>query len=311
MPLHPQSQAFIDLLAEQNPPGWEELGVKEAREVFVSFEPMFGAAPAVGRVEDHVLPSGVGIRLYVHQADSDESEPPPVVMLFHGGGWVLGSIETHDAICRRLAVHSGCAVVSVDYGRSPENVCPGPIDDCYAAIEFISQQAGGLGIDASRLAVVGDCAVGHLATFAALIARYHSGLAIALLVLLYPVIQPNFETETYMAFAEGHGLTRASMQWFWKNFLGDQQPSPSSVPSQAESLAGLPPAVVLTAEYDVLRDEGASYANQLKQAGVDVQYRQADGMLHGFLHFAGLFDPGIAIGKEIAEEIGKRLLTRS
>lgn len=310
MPLHPQSQAFIDSLAEQTPPSWQELGVKEAREVFDSFEPMYGDAPAVERVEDHVTPDGIRTRLYVNQADSNETESPPVMMFFHGGGWVLGSIETHDALCRRMAVHSGCAVVSVDYRRSPENAFPGPVDDCYAATEFVATRAGDLGLDASRLAVAGDSAGGHLATCVAIKSRDQSGPPISVQVLLYPVIQPDFETDSYNAFAEGYGLTRASMQWFWQNFLGHQHPSPASVPSQMAMLAGLPAAIVLTAEYDVLRDEGASYANQLKQAGVDVRHRQADGMLHGFLHFAGLFDPGIEIGKEIAEEIGNRLAAR-
>jgi acetyl esterase len=302
MPLHPEAQSFIDNLAEQNPPGWEDLGVDEAREVFETFEPMLGDAPDLSRIEDHTLPSGVRIRLYCDQPD-----PAPVVMFFHGGGWVLGNLDTHDPLCRRLAANSGCTVVAVEYGLSPENPFPGPVNDCYQATEFVIANASQLNVDASRIAVAGDSAGGHLATSVAIKARDEMGPKISLQVLMYPVIEPKFETGSYQEFADGFGLTRKNMIWFWQHFLDGQDPFPNAAPSHAESHHGLPPAIVVTAEYDVLRDEGNAYARRLQKDGVDVFHRQYEGMLHAFLHFAGLFDTGIEAGKEIAMEVGRRL----
>jgi acetyl esterase len=302
MPLHPQAKAFIENLLEQNPPGWEELGVSEAREVFESFAPMLGAAPVLSRVEDHVLPGGVRVRLYC-----DQTGPMPVVMFFHGGGWVLGNVETHDAMCRRLAVDSGCAIVSVDYGLSPENTFPGPILDCYRATESVYEMATELNVDGSRLAVAGDSAGGHLAASVAIKARDESGPPIALQVLMYPVIEPNFESGSYRAFAEGFGLTQSNMRWFWEQFLGGREACVEAMPSHAKSHRGLPPALILTAQYDVLRDEGNAYSLKLQRDNVQVSHSQCDGMLHGFLHFAGLFDTGIEVGRNIGQEIGSRL----
>lgn len=302
MPLHPQAQAFVDQLALDNPPGWDELGVEKAREVFLTFQPMVGEAPQLSRVEDHRLPSGVPIRLYC-----DQSDPTPVVMFFHGGGWVLGSVDTHDAFCRRLAKSSGCTIVSVDYGLSPENAFPGPVNDCYQATQFVHENATKLGVDGSRMAVAGDSAGGHLAAAVAIRAKNNGGPELALQVLLYPVIEPNFETESYQAFASGFGLTRVNMMWFWNQFLGGATASPDAVPSHADSHVGLPPTMVLTAEYDVLRDEGVQYAQQLKDAGVEVSHRQQAGMLHGFLHLAGVFDTGAEVAIELGREIGNRL----
>ena len=302
MPLHPQAQSFLDDLAEQNPPGWEELGVSEARTVFETFEPILGDAPDLMRIEDHTLPGGIGIRLYCDQPD-----PAPVVMFFHGGGWVLGNIETHDPLCRRLAAHSGCAVVSVDYGLSPENPFPGPVNDCYDATQHVISNASQLNVDASRLAVAGDSAGGHLAASVAIKAQEEAGPEIALQILMYPVIEPKFDRGSYQEFAEGFGLTRKNMIWFWRQFLDGQDPFPHAVPSHAKLHRGMPPAMVITAEYDVLSDEGNAYARQLQAAGVDVFHRQYDGMLHAFLHFAGRFDTGIAAGREIAMDVGRRL----
>ncbi|MCO8122074.1 alpha/beta hydrolase [Stieleria sp. TO1_6] len=302
MPLHPQSQSFLDQLAQQNPPSWEQLGVDDARAVFDSLVGAHGESPPVSRVEDHSTPDGIRLRLYVDHAD-----PRPVVMFFHGGGWVLGNIASHDALCRRFAIDSGCAVVSVDYGLSPENSFPGPIDDCYRATQFVVDNASLLNVDASRLAVAGDSAGGYLATAVAIRARDRSGPQIALQTLFYPVIEPHFETESYREFSQGYGLTRDSMRWFWNQFLGDQPASAASVPSRTPSLAGLPAALIVTAEYDVLRDEGNAYASQLQAAGVPVTHLQCDGVLHGFVHFAGLFDRGLEIGRDLAQQTGQRL----
>lgn len=309
MPLHPQAQAFVEALAQQDSPSWSELGVQQAREVFLTFDPMFGEAPELPRVEDHVTGDGLLMRLYSNQ--KPDGSATPVVMFFHGGGWVLGNLETHDALCRRLARDSGCVVVSVDYGLSPENAFPGPIDDCYRATEYVVEHATRLNIDASRLAVFGDSAGGHLAASVAIKARDQAGPKVALQVLAYPVIEPNFESGSYLEFAEGFGLTRESMQWFWRQFFGGQDAAadtdPSHAPSRATSHEGLPPAIVYTAQYDVLRDEGNRYAKQLQAGGVDVTHQEHEGMLHAFLHFTGIFDTGAEVGRDLAIEIGNRL----
>jgi len=302
MPLHPQAQAFVDQLEEENSPAWEDLPVQEARTLFDSFDPMFGEGPSLHRVEDHVLADGINARLY-----SDRSDDSPAIVFFHGGGWVLGSVATHDSVCRRLAKDSGCAVISVEYGLAPENRFPGPVHDCYRATEDVVSRAGELGVDPHRIAVAGDSAGGQLAAAVSLRARDREGPKLALQVLIYPVIEPNFATASYQAFESGFGLTRNAMQWFWQQFLGDQPVTPLASPIRAESLQDLPPALILTAEYDVLRDEGEAFAERLRQHGVDVDLRRCDGMLHGFIHFAGMFDTGIEVTREIASGIQCRL----
>lgn len=302
MTLHPQAQQFVDNLRKNPRPGWEEMGVEEARETFQLFEPFYGAAPEVARVQDLHTASNVPLRFYC-----DQEESCPVVLYFHGGGFVLGDIRSHDALCRRIAKQSGCAVVSVEYRPSPENRCPGPVDDCYEALCHVVEIAGELNIDPSRIAVAGDSAGGHLAASVSILAREESGPKISLQVLLYPLTEPNFETDSYNQFASGFGLTKANMQWFWDQFLGGNEPDWRAAPTMAESHADLPPAFVVVAEYDVLRDEGLAYAEQLRDAGVDVVVKRYAGMLHGFIHFAGVFETGIAATEEVSDVIRQAL----
>ncbi len=302
MTLHPQAQAFIDLITLNPRPGWEELGVDRAREVFLTFDPFYGEAPELSRVEDLHVGDGVNVRLY-----SDRPGPAPAIMYFHGGGWVLGNLDSHDALCRRFARDSQCTVVAVDYRLSPESACPGPIEDCFRATRYVVEHADSLGIDASRIVVAGDSAGGHLATSVAIKARDASGPQIAMQVMLYPVIEPDFETQSYRQFESGFGLTRNNMRWFWEQFLGASGNSPGAVPTASTTLSGLPPAIVVTAEYDVLRDEGDRYAALLRDAGVEVDHRQIPGMLHGFIHFAAMFDTGIEVGRQVARTIASRV----
>jgi acetyl esterase len=304
MPLHPQAQAFLDAIAEKNPPGWEELSPTEGRKIFSEFGDLFGEGPAVARVEDHTTSGGVKLRLYSDEASGNQA----ATMYFHGGGWVLGNIDTHDALCRRLAKQSGCTVVSVEYSLSPESRFPQPLDDCFAATCHVADNAADIGIDASRLAVAGDSAGGNLATAVTLKSRDQSGPSIKLQVLIYPVIEPTFDTESYQSFGSGHGLSLNGMRWFWDQYLGEQTPLPLAVPSRATSLEGLPAAHVITAEYDVLRCEGEAYARQLESAGVPTTTKRYLGCLHGFVHFAGMFDDGIRATADIAEILRAKLV---
>lgn len=308
MTLHPQSQAFVDMIAEQNPPGWEEMTPAEGREVFDGFSPMFGPTVEIARVENLIVGDQIRVRLY----NDHPGTPTPVVLFFHGGGWVLGSVETHDVLCRQLASQSGCAVVSVDYGCSPENRFPGAVNECFAVADYFGRQGKQHGIDSDRMAVAGDSAGGNLAACVAVRARDEAAnnaidWSLKLQMLIYPVIEPNFETGSYREFAEGYGLTRANMQWFWQQYLGAAEVDSGATPTAADTLAGLPPAHIITAQYDVLRDEGNQYAVDLQDAGVPVTHRQYDGMLHGFVHLAGLFEVGQQATSDVAQAIAEHL----
>ncbi len=274
-----------------------------AREIFAEQGEVFGEGPSIDHVEDRVLPDGVRVRMFANASD----QPRAAVIYFHGGGWVLGSVATHDALCRRIAAASGCCVVSVDYSLSPEHRYPKALEDCYSATCHVARFADQFAVDGDRIAVVGDSAGGNLAAAVAIRARDEGGPPIRLQVLVYPVIAPAFDSESYLEFAEGHGLSRVTMQWFWQQYLGDGLPDHLAAPSMTPSLAGLPPAHVITAEYDVLRDEGEKYARRLSDSGVPTTLKRYDGNLHGFVHFAGAFDDGILATNELAHVIKSKL----
>lgn len=313
MPLHPQAQEFVDFLEATNPPGWEVIGAKLSRQTFATFKDRFGEGPDLPSVQDRTI-NDVPIRYYC----PDESKTLPAVMYFHGGGWVLGSLDTHDAVCRRLAHDSGCAVIAVDYRLAPEHKYPAAIDDSYVATKYVAEHPGEFRIDPRRLAVAGDSAGGNLAAAVAIRARDESARDerardeevpnIHLQVLIYPVIEPNFLTRSYLDFATGYGLTKAAMAWFWRQYLksDSQKSEPLAVPSNATDLSRLPTAHVVTSEYDVLRDEGESYADKLRGAGVEVTLDRYPGMLHGFVNFAGIFDDGVTATSDIAKIIKQK-----
>lgn len=309
MSLTPQAQAFLDLLAFQNPPRWEQLTPEQGRAAFAGLIDLFGEGPEISRVEDRMLRGEVPVRIYSHFAENDGVKvQQPAVVYFHGGGWVLGDLDTHDALCRRLAHASACTIISVDYSRAPEARFPQALQECFDATTYIADHAESLRLIPGRLAVAGDSAGGNLAAAVALKARDEGRPEIKLQVLIYPVIEPAFDRNSYQQFADNFGLTRSSMQWFWKQYLGDQPPVPLAAPATSNSLVGLPAAHVITAEYDVLRDEGEAYARRLTDAGVPTTTRRYDGNLHGFIHFAGVFDDGLVATSEIANVLRQHLL---
>lgn len=209
----------------------------------------------------------------------------PLVAFFHGGGFVLCDLETHDPLCRSLARASGCALVSVEYRLAPETRFPGPLEDCYAATGELAARARELGVDAARLAVCGDSAGGNLAAAVAILARDRGGPRLAYQALINPVTDLAGESASVREFAEGHMLTGDMIRWFADCYLGDprQAMNPLASPLRAADLAGLPPATVISAEFDPLRDEAEAYAHRLREAGVPVVARRYLGMLHGFL----------------------------
>jgi acetyl esterase len=230
---------------------------------------------------------GRRIRIYRPQG----SGPFPICLYFHGGGWVVGDLESHDHVCRSLARRAGAVVVNVDYRLAPETKFPGPLDDCAAALGWSEAHARDLEGDPQRISVAGDSAGAHLAAGLAIRMRDERGPRIALQLLVYPVTDNDFNTASYREFASGYGLTRNNMQWFWECYLrhAADGANPWNVPLRAGDLRGLPPAFVLTAEYDVLRDEGEAYARRLQAAGVPVRCVRYNGMNHGFIRMAAVY----------------------
>lgn len=301
MPLHPQARDFLDNLAEQNPPGLDELSPAEGREIFAGLTDLFGVGPELHRVENQTIAENVSVRIYAPSAGK-----LPVLMYFHGGGWVVGDLDTHDALCRRLADQSNCAVVAVDYRRAPEHRYPAALHDCWLATEQIAVKAADFELDASRLVVAGDSAGGNLALGVALRARDMGTPAIVGQVLVYPAVEPGFDTTSYREFAEGYGLTKLEMEWFWRQYLGSDGLGTAdsyAVPTRASTLSNLPATHIVTAEFDVLRDEGEDFAAKLRNAGVSTSSKRYDGMIHGFIHFSVPFDEAKQAISDVAKVI--------
>lgn len=239
---------------------------------------------AMHDVRDLAAPGPAGairVRLYRPSATANL----PLVAFFHGGGFVICDLETHDPLCRSLAKASGCAVASVEYRLAPETRFPGPLEDAYAATNWLAAEARALGLDAKRLAVCGDSAGGNLAAAVALMARDRGGPRLSWQALIYPATDLAAESASVRELAQGHMLTAEMMHWFTECYLGDmaQATHPLASPLRAPELSGLPGATMITAEFDPLRDEGEAYAERLRQAGVAVVARRYLGMLHGFM----------------------------
>ena len=222
----------------------------------------------------------------------------PAVVYFHGGGWVVGGLDTHDCLCRSLANRSEAVVIAVDYDLSPEHKYPRAVDQCFETVKHIAADASEFGINAKRLAVAGDSAGGNLAAAVALKARDESGPNIQFQLLIYPVVDTDFETESYRKYEQGFGLTRSAMMWFWDNYLQGELAEYSKLLSGID-LAGLPPTYILAAELDVLYSEGMALAERLSESAVPVTYRQHNGVIHGFVHFKGVFD----VGEQAVDEL--------
>jgi len=289
--LEPQAQQFLSDLASIDEPPLEALTPPEAREYIRRTRAAFAVAgEAVARVEDRKIlgPAGpLPIRIYTPRGEA----PLGVLVYFHGGGWVLGDLEMVDALARALANRAGCVVVSVDYRLAPEHPFPAAFDDAYAATLWTAAHAAELGADAQRIAVGGDSAGGNLAAAVALAARDRDGPHLVSQLLIYPVADRDFSRPSFVAFSDGYFLTTAAMKWFWGHYLRDaaDAENPYAAPLRAASLRDLPPATVVIAGYDPLRDEGEAYARRLHDDGVDVTVRHYPGMLHGFF-VIGAFD---------------------
>jgi acetyl esterase/lipase len=243
--------------------------------------------PPVTRVENLSAPGPAGavpLRLYAQ----GPARTRPVLLFMHGGGWVIGDLDTHDDPCRRLALDSGCLVIAVDYRLAPEHRYPAAVDDAWAALRWVAAHAAELGGDPARLAVGGDSAGGNLAAALALRARDAGGPALAYQLLVYPAVDCDLTRPSVKAHGEGYLLTAAGMRWFWDHYQPDPalRTQPLASPLRAESLAGLPPAWLLLPEYDVLLDEGEAYAARLQAEGVPVTVRRYAGAMHAFFNMS-------------------------
>jgi acetyl esterase len=298
MPLHPQVRAVLDASAHI-PPAYK-VGAEQARINSLSgFRP---DGPSVGSTSVQFATGRAGnipIRLYVPPGAA--GKPLGMLVYFHGGGFVLCNLDTHDGVCRRMCVLAKCIVASVDYRLAPEHAFPAAPDDCYDALCWLRDNAVRLGADPARIAVGGDSAGGNLATVTALRARDIGGPALRGQLLIYPVTDHySADTPSYRAYAEGYGLLRQNMIWFWDSYLPRREDAhhPYASPLRAKMLNGLPPAWLCTAEFDTLHDEGAAYAAALVNAHVPTVYHRFEGMNHGFFGAVGVID---AAGEATAE----------
>jgi acetyl esterase len=288
--LDPQIRAFLADQQAAGAPPLETLPVLEARQAAIDGMAQWKGEPEpVASVEDLRVngPDGsFAIRVY----SPERIEPSPALVYFHGGGWVVCDLDTHDVICRAIARRSGAVVVAVDYRLAPEHKFPAAVIDCYAATQWVSGNAERLGIDPRRIAVGGDSAGGNLSAVVSLESRDNAGPHIALQVMVYPVTDlSSFDTPSYREFAEGYGLTASEMEWFSTHYLARPEDARCvhASPLLAQDLRGLPPALVITAECDPLRDEGEAYARRLQEAGVPVRLTRYAGMIHPFFSLAG------------------------
>ncbi len=305
MPVDAAVQALLDQMNDPSAPKLSELSPEQARAGFAALTALQGEPEAVASTEDRRIPGpGGDIPVRIYRPSNDTGLP--VLMYFHGGGWVIMDVDTHDPLCRALANAAGCAVVSVDYRLAPEAKYPAASEDCYAATKWVAENAASLAFDASRLALGGDSAGGHLTAVVAQMARDKGGPAIVYQVLHCPVTNYDYSTPSYADNADGYMLTREGMEWFWDHYLENpsQGAEPYASPLRGD-LRGLPPALVQTAEFDPLRDEGAAYAAKLKEAGVETVYHQYDGLIHDCFLFFGVVQGGRANIDEAATHLRK------
>jgi len=282
MPVHPQYRVFLDHIAAAGRSANPDPPLAERRANYRAMQPVAPDIP-VAHIEERRIPGPGGeipVRIYTPPGKG----PFPAFMHFHGGGWVIGDLDTVDALSREICRLAHCVVVAVDYRLAPEHRFPAAADDCYTATQWVSSNAAALDVDAGRIAVGGDSAGGNLAAVVSLMARDRNGPPIVFQVLVVPVLDADFDTASYRENADGYLLTRATMEWFWDHYCPGRadRAHPYASPIRAPDLSGLPPALVMTAEFDPLRDEGKAYARALEVAGVPSEYVEFEGFIHVF-----------------------------
>jgi acetyl esterase len=312
MPIDPAAKNLLDLLVAAGRPKVWQVGAIEGREGLRKLAQLADAKDVpIGRIENATWPGPAGPLAYRSYTPVDAApEPLPALLYFHGGGFVIGDLDTHDGLCRLLANASGCRVISAEYRLAPEHKFPAAVEDAYAAARWVAANARGLGIDEDRIAIGGDSAGANLAAVVCQLAQQRGGPKLALQLLFYPATRSDAETPSRRALAEGYLLEKKSMEWFFEQYVapGTDPKDPRISPLLAADLSGLPPAHIHTAEFDPLVDEGKAYAEKLAAAGVAVEYTCHEGMIHHFFCLAGaipyariaIADAGAAIKHALA-----------
>lgn len=299
--VEPKTRQFLKLLQHNGGPPLYTLTPNEARVILSNLQ----SSPVQklhAEIENQIILDGPNgeLSIKIVRPHGSSNETLPVVMYFHGGGWVLGDFDTHERLLRELANGIHAAIIFVDYTRSPESKYPIPLEEAYAATKWIAENAPKLYLDSSNIAVAGDSVGGNMATTVALLAKERGGPSIVFQLLFYPVTDANFDTATYISYQEGYFLTREAMKWFWNNYLSNdtnrKEPTVSPLQASLEQLHGLPPALIIVGENDVLRDEGEAYAHKLMQAGVTVTATRYLGTIHDFVMLNPITDTPAARG---------------
>jgi acetyl esterase len=307
MALHPQAKAFLAGIEESGAPPLYALTPEEARAATGMITELIGAGPEVATVEDFKIATTAGevaARRYV------PDDAAGTILWIHGGGWVICDLETHDAVCRLLAASSGCRVIAVHYRRAPEHPFPAPLEDCWNALRAVAAETGD-----APLIIAGDSAGGNMSAVCARRARDLGGPELALQVLVCPVVDRDMTNVSYRERGSGPDLfiTAKDMEWFWNYYIPDPaaRSVPDASPLRADDLSNLPPAIVITAEHDPLRDEGIAYAQRLGAAGVQVTHRHHEDMFHDFFSFVNLIDAGNDAVERVGGEIRDLVATLS
>jgi acetyl esterase len=307
MPLDVSAQKLLDQMRAVGGKPMESLPLADARAGYArSRVALAPDPPEVAEVRDLEFPSGAHIiRARLYRGVEAPLHSAPVVTFFHGGGWVLGSLDSHDSFCRGLANDAKCAVFAVDYRLAPEHKYPAAVDDAEAAVAWITTEGARFGLDPSRIAVAGDSAGGNLAAVAALVSRHAGAPKLRLQVLIYPSLDLRLGHESHRRVGEGYTLTASAMRWFRDMYLARPEEAQSwrASPLRRDDLAGVTPAFIVTGGCDPLCDESADYGRRLIAAGVDVTYRFYPGQMHGFVPAGRVIPEGLAVCAEIASAL--------
>ncbi|HWO95536.1 MAG TPA: alpha/beta hydrolase fold domain-containing protein [Bacillus sp. (in: firmicutes)] len=287
--MDPQAKLYLETFNQL--PALHKMEAQAVRDLFAAAPPVEVELAPLAKVEDRRIPVGaeedIAIRIYTPEGQG----PFPLFVYYHGGGWVIGDLETSDASCRMIANRTRCVVVSVDYRLAPENKYPVPLEDSYSALKWVKENAESINGSASFIVVGGDSAGGNLAAAVSLLSRDQNGPDIAGQVLIYPVTDLGYDTNSYLEFEQGFGLDRDLMIWFGDSYIRNEEDKKDKyvAPLRADDLSNLPPALVITAEFDVLRDEGMAYDKRLREAGIKVESVLEDGLVHGYFTNMAVF----------------------
>ena len=301
--VEPNTRSFLKSLQQNPGPPIYTLSPDKARAVLSGLQASNAVQKLPADIENRTIPGGPNakeISITIVRPQSNSNETLPVVMYFHGGGWVLGGFDTHERLVRELANKANVVVIFVNYTPSPEAKYPVPLEEAYAATKWVAQNGKTVNVNASRLAVAGDSVGGNMAAAVALLAKERGGPPIRFQLLFYPVTDANFGSSSYIKYQEGYWLSREAMKWFWDNYVSDQTnikvPTVSPLQASIDNLRGLPPTLIINGEFDVLRDEGEAYAHKLMEADVPVTAVRYHGTIHDFVMLNALSNTPAARG---------------